>query len=178
MAGTGGAGDGRDGRRRGMLGKYLNELRSEGRGVVTTGGARARRGVVCWFRRVDVPNPQRGVKRWHGDVAGARGARRSGRSGEKTDGYSDRSDDAGTTCGAVVNGMVLCGSVRSAVCTDGVTVSATADGIGQYEGIGNPTAQPQQMASATVWASKRASVCTRIAAVDAEMARCDSAEDR
>jgi len=55
---------------------------------------------------------------------------------------------------------------------------ATADGIGQYEGIGNPTAQPQQMASATVWASKRASVCTRIAAVDAEMARCDSAEDR
>ena len=55
---------------------------------------------------------------------------------------------------------------------------ATADGIGQYEGIGNPTAQPQQMASATVWASKRASVCTRIAAVDAEMAQCDSAEDR
>ena len=37
-------------------------------------------------------------------------------------------DDAGTTCGAVVNGMVLCGSVRSAVCTDGVTESATADG--------------------------------------------------
>ena len=36
--------------------------------------------------------------------------------------------DAGTTCGAVVNGMVLCGSVRSAVCTDGVTESATADG--------------------------------------------------
>ena len=55
---------------------------------------------------------------------------------------------------------------------------ATADGIGQYEGIGNPTAEPQQMASATVWASKRASVYTRIAAVDAEMAWCNSAENR
>ena len=58
------------------------------------------------------------------------------------------------------------------------TGGALARRSGQYEGIGNPTAQPQQMASATVWASKRASVCTRIAAVDAEMARCDSAEDR
>ena len=129
MAGTSGAGDGRDGRRRGMLDEYLKETRSEGRGVETTGGARARRGMVCWFRRVDVPDPQRGDKRWHGDVAGARGALRGGRSGEKADGYSDRSDDAGTTCGgAVVNGMVLCGSVRSAVCTDGVTESATEDG--------------------------------------------------
>ena len=43
-------------------------------------------------------------------------------------------DDAGTTCGAVVNGMVLCGSVRSAVCTDGVTESATADGIDRSGG--------------------------------------------
>ena len=60
MAGTGGAGDGRDGRRRDMLDISLNELRSECRGVETTGGARARRGVVCWFRRVDVPDPQRG----------------------------------------------------------------------------------------------------------------------
>ena len=42
--------------------------------------------------------------------------------------------DAGTTCGAVVNGMVLCGSVRSAVCTDGVTESATADGIDRSGG--------------------------------------------
>ena len=128
MAGTGGAGDGRDGRRRGMLDKYPNELRSEGRDAKAAGGARARRGVVCWFRRVDVPDPQRGVKWWHGDVTGARGALRSGRSGEEADVYSDRSVDAGTTCGAVVNGMVLCGSVRSAVCTDGVTESATADG--------------------------------------------------
>jgi hypothetical protein len=119
----------RDGRRSAMLAKSPKVTRSEGRGVETTGGARARRGVVCWFRRVDVPDPQRGDKRWHGDVAGARGALRGGRSGEKADGYSDRSDDAGTTCGgAVVNGMVLCGSVRSAVCTDGVTESATEDG--------------------------------------------------
>ena len=77
---------------------------------------------------VDVPDPQCGVKWWHGDVTGAHGALTSGRSGEKADGYSDRSDDAGTACGAVVNGMVLCGSVRSAVCTDRVTESATADG--------------------------------------------------
>ena len=91
MAGTGGAGDGRDGRRRGMLDGSLKVTRSEGRGVETTGGARARRGVVCWFRRVDVPDPQRSVKWWHGDVADARGALRSGRSGEKAGGYSDRS---------------------------------------------------------------------------------------
>ena len=62
--------------------------------------------------------------------------------------------------GAAVNGMVLCGSARSAVSMDGVTD------------------QPQQMASATVLVSKRASVCTRIAAVDAEMAWCNSAENR
>ena len=128
MASTDGAGDGRDGRRRGMLDGSLKVTRSEGRGVETTGGARARRGVVCWFRRVDVPDPQRGVKWWHGDVTGARGALRSDRSGEEADVYSDRSVDARTTCGVVVNGMVLCGSVRSAVCTDGVTESATADG--------------------------------------------------
>ena len=90
MAGTGGAGDGRDGRRRGMLDGSLKVTRSEGRGVETTGGARARRGVVCWFRRVDVPDPQRGVKWWHGDVTGAHRALRGGRSGEKADGYSDR----------------------------------------------------------------------------------------
>ena len=46
MAGTGGAGDGRDRRRRGMLDKYPNELRSEGRDAKTTGGALARRGVL------------------------------------------------------------------------------------------------------------------------------------
>jgi hypothetical protein len=90
MAGTGSAGDGRNGRRRGMLDRSLKMTRSEGRGVETTGGARARRGVVCWFRRVNVPDPQRGNKRWHGDVADARKALRGGRSGEKADGYSDR----------------------------------------------------------------------------------------
>ena len=68
--------------------------------------------------------------------------------------------DAEMPWGAAVNGMVLCGSARSAVSTHGVTD------------------QPQQMASATVWASKRASVHTRIAAVDAEMAWCNSAENR
>ena len=52
--------------------------------------------------------------------------------------------DAGTTCGAVVNGMVLCGSVRSTVCTDGVTESATADG--------NSSSGPER---ATVWVSVR-----------------------
>ena len=59
-------------------------------------------------------------------------------------------DDAGTTCGAVVNGMVLCGSVRSAVCTDGVTESATEDGNshgGWHRGSG-----PER---ATVWVSVR-----------------------
>ena len=80
----------RDGRRSTMLDKSPKVTRSEGRGVETTGGARARRGVVCWFRRVNVPDPQRGNKRWHGDVADARGALRGGRSGEKADGYSDR----------------------------------------------------------------------------------------
>ena len=128
MANAGVARMRRDGKHLTMLGISLRKTRSEGRGVETTGGAQARRNVVCWFRRVDVPDPQRGVKWWHGDVTGARGALRSGRSGEEADVYSDRSVDAGTTCGAVVNGMVLCGSVRSAVCTDGVTESATADG--------------------------------------------------
>ena len=74
-------------------------MRSEGRGVKTTGGARAHRGAVCWFWRVDAPNPQCSEKWWHGDVADARGALRSGRSGEKAEvtasygsgGYSDRS---------------------------------------------------------------------------------------
>ena len=79
-------------------------------------------------------------------------------------------------------------SDRSGRCRDAMGCSGQRDGAlrlsevgsehSQYEDIGNPTAQPQQMASATVWASKRASVCTRIAAVDAEMARCDSAENR
>ena len=128
MAGTGGAGDGRDGRRRGVLDKRLDKLRSEGCGVETTGGARARRGVVCWFRRVDVPDPQRGVKWWHGVSLLLAGLGEAAGAERRPVGARIAVVDAGTTCGAVVNGMVLCGSVRSAVCTDGVTESATEDG--------------------------------------------------
>ena len=43
MAGTGGAGDGRDGQHRGMLDESPEDLPSEGRGVKATGGALARR---------------------------------------------------------------------------------------------------------------------------------------
>ena len=68
--------------------------------------------------------------------------------------------DAEMPWGAAVNGMVLCGSARSAVSTDRVTD------------------RPQQMASATVLVGEEASVCTRIAAVDAEMARCNGAGDQ
>ena len=46
MAGTGGAGDGRDGRRRGILDKSPDDLRGEGRDAKTTSGALARRGCV------------------------------------------------------------------------------------------------------------------------------------
>ena len=46
MAGTGGAGDGRDGRRRGILDKPPDDLRGEGRDAKTTSGALARRGCV------------------------------------------------------------------------------------------------------------------------------------
>ena len=42
--------------------------------------------------------------------------------------------DAEMPWGAAVNGMVLCGSARSAVGTDRVTRSATADGIGHSDG--------------------------------------------
>ena len=122
MAGSGGAGDGRDGRRRGMLDKYLNELRSEGRGVVTTGGARARRGV----------------KWWHGDVTGAHGARRSGRSGEKAGGCSDRSgrcwDDM--RCGGQRDGALRLGEVGG--------LHGRGDGVGH-----GGWQQPQRMASTT-----------------------------
>ena len=91
MAGTDGAGGGRDGRRQGVFNKRLDKLHSEGCSVETMGSARAWHGVVCWFRRVDVPDPQRGDsdKRWHGDVADACGALRGSRSREKADGYSD-----------------------------------------------------------------------------------------
>jgi len=116
----------RDGKHLTMLGISLRKTRSEGCGVKTTGGVLARRGVLVSAGGCTRP-PTRCEVVARG-VTGARGALRSGRSGEKADGYSDRSVDAGTTCGAVVNGMVLCGSVRSAVCTDGVTESATEDG--------------------------------------------------
>ena len=46
MVGTGGAGDGRDGRRRGILDRSPDELRGEGRDAKTTSGALARRGCV------------------------------------------------------------------------------------------------------------------------------------
>ena len=89
MAGTDDAGDGRDGRRRGVLDKRLDKLRSEGRDVKTTGGALARRGVlVSAGRYARPPTWCEVVAR---GVTVARGARRSGRSGEKTGGCSDRS---------------------------------------------------------------------------------------
>ena len=64
---------------------------------------------------------------------------------------------AGTARGAEVNGMVLCGSVKSAVCTDGLTESATADGIGH-----GGWQQPQQVVStAAVSTTVRVSVRAR-----------------
>ena len=140
----------------------------------------------AWRRRRPAPSRQWGHRRvlgsqpstprWH-DAKG-RGIGRSSRVPSVSGGYSDRSgrcrDAMG--CSGQRDGALRLSEVGSQHGRG--DRSATADGIGQYEGIGNPTAQPQQMASATVWASKRASVCTRIAAVDAEMARCDSAEDR
>lgn len=162
MAGTGGARDGCDDRRRGMLDKSPGELHSEGHGVKTTGGARARRGAACWFRRVDVPDPQRGEKWWHGDVADARGALRSGRSGEKAEvtanygsgGYSDRSGRCrdGTGCRGQRDGALRLGEVGGLHGRgDGIGHSgwhrpqqvalATADGIGH-----GGWQQPQRMA--------------------------------
>ena len=48
----------RDGRRQRTTEEYLDKTRSEGRDVKTTGGAHARRGVVCWFWRMDIyPTP-------------------------------------------------------------------------------------------------------------------------
>ena len=102
MAGTGGARDRHNGRRQGILVRSLDEVRSKHREVKMTGGAHAHCGIMCWFWQVDVPDPQRGEKWWHGDVAGdahARGAQRSSWSGEKaavtasygSGGYSDRS---------------------------------------------------------------------------------------
>ena len=53
-----------------MLNRTPDKLHSEGRGVKMMGGARARRRVGCWFRRVDVPDSQHGEKWWRGVVAG------------------------------------------------------------------------------------------------------------
>ena len=170
-AGTGGAGDGRDGRRRGILDKPPDDLRGEGRDAKTTSGALARRGCVGFGGCSDARPPT--MQKTTGGAA--------------TSPVKDML--AGLGVAAAIHVKTTGGALARRNISEATSVSelqgrlhavfpATADGIGQYEGIGNPTAQPQQMASATVWASKRASVCTRIAAVDAEMARCDSAEDR
>ena len=160
----------RDGRRWTMLGISLRKTRSEGRGVKTTGGVRARRGVLVSAGVYARPPTM-----------------------QKTTGGAESSPVTDMLAGlgvvAAIHVKTTGGALARRNISEATSVSelqgrlhavfpATADGIGQYEGIGNPTAQPQQMASATVWASKRASVCTRVAAVDAEMARCDSAEDR
>ena len=143
MAGTGGAGDSR---RWTMLDRSLRETRSEGRGVMATGGALARRRGVLVSAGVYARPPTM----------------------QKTTGGAESSPVTDMLAGL---GVVAAIHVKT-------TGGALARRSGHYEGIGNPTAQPQQMASATVWASKRASVCTRIAAVDAEMAWCNSAENR
>ena len=158
MAGTGGAGDGRDGRRRGILDKSPDDLRGEGRDAKTTSGALARRGCVGFGGCSDARPPTM----------------------QKTTGGAETSPVMDMLAGLCVVAAIHVKMTGGALARrDGaLRLSEVGSEHGQYEGIGNPTAQPQQMASATVWASKRASVCTRIAAVDAEMARCDSAEDR
>jgi hypothetical protein len=161
----------RDGRRWTMLGISPRKTRSEGRDVKTTGGALARRGCVGFGGCSDARPPT--MQKTTGGAA--------------TSPVKDML--AGLGVAAAIHVKTTGGALSRRSISEATSVSelqgrlhavfpATADGIGQYEGIGNPTAQPQQMASATVWASKRASVCTRIAAVDAEMAWCNSAENR
>ena len=161
----------RDSRRWTMLDKSLRETRSEGRGVMATGGALARRRGVLVSAGVYARPPTM----------------------QKTTGGAESSPVTDMLAGlgvvAAIHVKTTGGALARRNISEATSVSelqgrlhavfpATADGIGQYEGIGNPTAQPQQMASATVWASKRASVHTRIAVVDAEMAWCNSAENR
>ena len=121
MAGTGGAGDGRDGRRRGILDKPPDDLRGEGRDAKTTSGALARRGCVGIGRCSDARPPMM----------------------QKTTGGAATSP---------VKDMLAGLGVAAAIHVK-TTGRALARRSGQYEGIGNPTAQPQQMASASTGAS-------------------------
>ena len=148
----------RDGRHWTMLGISLRKTRSEGRGVKTTGGVLARRGCVGFGGCSDARPPTM----------------------QKTTGGAETSPVMDMLAGLCVVAAIHVKMTGGALARrDGaLRLSEVGSEHGQYEGIGNPTAQPQQMASATVWASKRASVCTRIAAVDAEMAWCNSAENR
>ena len=63
MAGTGSACDRCDGRHQGMLDKSPDNLRSEGRSVKTTGGARAHRGVLVSGRWI-CPTPNDADDHW------------------------------------------------------------------------------------------------------------------
>ena len=137
----------RDGRRRGILDRSLNKTRSKGRDVKTADGAC--RGVVCWFRRVDVPGPQCCERWWRRDVAGDGHARRalgSYWSGEK----------AAVTASYGSGGY----SDRSGRCWDAVECRGQQDGalwlgeVGSQHGQGNKIGhsgwhRPQRMTSAT-----------------------------
>ena len=143
MAGTGGAGDSR---RWTMLDKSLRETRSEGRGVMATGGALARRRGVLVSAGVYARPPTM----------------------QKTTGGAESSPVTDMLAGlgvvAAIHVKTTGGALARRNISEATSVSelqgrlhavfpATADGIGQYEGIGNPTAQPQQMASAGTRAS-------------------------
>ena len=110
----------RDGRRWTMLGISLRKTRSEGRGVKTTGGVRARCGVLV-----------------------------------SADRYARPPTMQKTTGGAATSPVkdMLAGLGVAAAIHVKTTGGALARRSGQYEGIGNPTAQPQQMASASTRAS-------------------------
>ena len=166
MAGTGGARDRRDGRRRGMLDRSPEELPSKCREVKMTGGC----SCLLWCRVLvsagGCTRPQRGEKLLHRDVvcdAHARGAQRGCRSGEKaavtagygSGGYSDRSsqcqNDMG--CRGQRDGALRLGEVgglhgrgdrivHSGWHRSQRMASATADGIGH-----SGWHRPQRMAS-------------------------------
>ena len=121
MTGTGGAGDGRNGRRGGILDKPPDDLRGEGRDAKTTSGALARRGCVGFGGCSDARPPTM----------------------QKTTGGAATSP---------VKDMLAGLGVAAAIHVK-TTGGALARRSGQYEGIGNPTAQPQQMASASTRAS-------------------------
>ena len=140
MAGTGDARDGCDGRRQGMLDKSPDDLRSEGRGVKTTGGARARRGVLVSAGGYAGPPTMQTTSGAESSPVMDMPAGLSVASGawRRRVGTWIAAVDARMPWGAAVNRMVLCSSARSAVSTDRVTD------------------RPQQMASATVLVSERA----------------------